>query len=49
MIKDGPYVPEVMIRDIKLNATEHSSVWDPIIEKVVNKCYEDGKNHSLNA
>lgn len=44
MVKYGSYVPEVMIREIKLNASAHSSVWDPIIENVVTKCYKDGKN-----
>lgn len=43
MIKDGPYVPEVMIREMKINASAHAKVWNPIIENVVNKCFEDGK------
>lgn len=43
MIKYGSYVPEVMIREIQRNASAHGDVWDPIIEKIVHKCFEDGK------
>lgn len=41
LLKDGTYVPDVMITGMKKNVSANAEVWNATIETVVNKCFNE--------